>query len=151
MLRRGQQAAQQAKQQATPTARAVRSLPREPTDRVVTVLALLLLLLAYGVIHRARFPRRLTWPRALALARFRRAPPLRKRNGNGPRVAGDEEPVAWNPHIAWSEPSSEFYSWTFFAALLAGLVRKTLVRASRADQRLMSPAPRCHDSGDHCL
>ena len=38
------------------------------------------------------------------------------------RTREDAQPVAFNPHIAWSEPSSAYAGWTFFAALLVALL-----------------------------
>ena len=69
-----------------------------------------LLLFAHATIDRARFPRgRPSWLRARALVEWKM---LRRTKA---------EPIAYEPHISWSEGSSGvLYGWTFFAALLVG-------------------------------
>lgn len=85
------------------------------TDQAVLLATLLLLALAHEIIHRARFPRgRMSWQRAKALVQWRML-----RVGER-RLAS--EPVAFNPHIAWSEPSPAYAGWTFFAAVLVALI-----------------------------
>ena len=79
------------------------------TDRAVILGSLALLVLAYEVLHRARHP-----PSRPSL--LRRVSSLLRREGAG------AVPAAYDPHPMWSAPSKLRYGWTFFAALLVGLV-----------------------------
>jgi len=79
------------------------------TDRAVILGSLALLALAYEVLHRARHP-----PSRPSL--LRRVSSLLRREGAG------AVPAAYDPHPMWSAPSKLRYGWTFFAALLVGLV-----------------------------
>jgi hypothetical protein len=86
----------------------------EITDQAVLLAALLLLALAHEIIHRARFPGKMSWQRAKALVQWKMLRVGHRRLAN--------EPAAFNPHVSWSEPSPAYASWTFFAAVLVALV-----------------------------